>query len=315
MVSWLWLSSACLSPKYRFLICPFLAAVHSESPWKSIGTCISTMRILRHQDVPFWDPAHWCLWENQLSVPSRKVEAEIQMSISPHLHPWTNSTTPWSIWVLLHLVSFLQRYQATRRGCSQGFCSHQAQLWKIYCVLSQKMTVSMTALPSQCGDKGCHLGSSMQLTSDTEAIFGPRMREMSHASQVSPPVTQWIHRWGLQFSWGVCLEAFTQPWGLSQRGWEPATGAPNSLWELWLKAYFFCRRFPLASSSLVPMPAISEPGPRCLAVSTAWKKSPGSSGLLCTIGCPGCLGSPGDLTLLICLKLCARHLWSFTRSS
>lgn len=104
MVAWLCLSSAFLSPKYRSLISPCLAAAHSESPWKP------TVRILRHQDVPFWDSACWCLLENQLPLPSRKVEAEIQMSISPHSHPWTLGTPPWSIWVLFYLVFLPQRY-------------------------------------------------------------------------------------------------------------------------------------------------------------------------------------------------------------
>ncbi|GAB0195447.1 hypothetical protein GRJ2_002010000 [Grus japonensis] len=50
------------------------------------------------------------------------------------------------------------------------------------------MTVSMTALPGQHGDKGCHPGSSTQLASDAEVILCPGVRQMSRASQDTPPV-------------------------------------------------------------------------------------------------------------------------------
>lgn len=148
--------------KVQILNPPLFDCCPAESLWKFIGTSISTMRILRRQDDPFREPVHWCLCANWLSLPSRKVETEIQVSVSPHSHCWTMDIPPWSTWVLLHLASFLWRHLSTRGGCSQGFCSHQAQLWKVYCVLSQRMIISMTALPSQRGDKSCHLGSSIQ---------------------------------------------------------------------------------------------------------------------------------------------------------
>ena len=125
------------------------------------------------------------------------------------------------------------------------------------------------------------------------------MAEMSHASKVSPLTTQLSKCIGE--GWDSDEESASGH--LSSHGDCHSETGSQQLEHLipreglWLKAYFFPQHFPLASSSLLPMPAILEPGPRCLAVSTDWKRSLGSSSLLCTIGCPGCLSSSGDLTL------------------
>lgn len=106
-------------------------------------------------DVPSWNLATLCLWTNWLSPPSRKMEAEVQASISPHPTLSSMSSLPWSIWVLLCLASLLWRNLVTRGGGPKGSVA-------IACSLGKRMTIGMTTLTSPRGEKGCHPGSSAE---------------------------------------------------------------------------------------------------------------------------------------------------------
>lgn len=116
-----------------------------------------TIRWLLHflNNVPFWNLATLCLQTNRPSPPSRRMEAEVQVSVSPHPIIGLWALFHEAFWVLLCLASLLWKNLVTRGGGPKGSVAIARSLGK-------RMIVGMTTLPSPSGEKGCHPGSSTQ---------------------------------------------------------------------------------------------------------------------------------------------------------